>query len=41
MIRTIQIAKHILVQGVVESTAANGQICVRVGDKTYTGWPVS
>ena len=40
MIRTIRIASCISVQGVFEGQQANGNIVVRVGNKTYEGKPV-
>ncbi len=41
MIRTIVIGSCVLVQGVFVRNAGNGQIAVRVGDKVFSGPPVS
>ncbi|WP_281426500.1 hypothetical protein [Paracoccus bogoriensis] len=40
MIRTISISRYISIQGVFEGTAADGNIVVRVGSRTYEGRPV-
>lgn len=40
MIRTAQISSHILVQGIFEGTAANGNIIVRVDGRCFEGKPV-
>lgn len=41
MIRTILIGSYISVQGLFERIAPDGHIVVRVGDKTFSGRPVS
>lgn len=41
MIRTITIGTCISIQGIFEREAANGNIVVRIGSKTYEGKPVS
>ncbi|WP_347265722.1 hypothetical protein [Paracoccus sp. (in: a-proteobacteria)] len=40
MIRTITIGSCILVQGLFEREQANGNVVVRVGNRTYEGKPV-
>lgn len=40
MIRTITISSCVSVQGIFERQAANGNVVVRVGNKTYEGKPV-
>ena len=40
MLRTVLIGSCVSVQGTFVSALANGKIKVRVGDKTYVGWPV-
>lgn len=41
MIRTIAIGSHILVQGLFECLAPNGNMVVRIGTRTFVGRPVS
>lgn len=41
MIRTISIGSHVLVQGLFESLAPNGNMIVRIGTRTYEGKPVT
>lgn len=41
MIRTIVIGTCVFVQGLFERQAANGNIVVRVGSKTFEGRPVN
>ncbi|MBV1902925.1 MAG: hypothetical protein KUG58_04755 [Marinosulfonomonas sp.] len=41
MLRTILLGSCVYVQGIFVRNAANGKIMVRVGDRTYTGQPVS
>ena len=41
MIRTISIGGYILIQGLLEYVAPNGNMVVRVGGKTYEGKPIS
>ncbi|MCA0042102.1 hypothetical protein [Celeribacter litoreus] len=40
MIRSITLGKYISVQGQFVSEMANGNIQVRVGDKTFVGKPI-
>ena len=40
MIRTIIVGSCVSVQGMFERDLGNGQIAVRVGQKTYVGKPV-
>lgn len=40
MIRTISVGSYILIQGLFESMAPNGNMVVRVGTKTFEGKPV-
>ncbi|SCY48103.1 hypothetical protein [Paracoccus tibetensis] len=40
MIRTISIGSYISIQGFFEGLAANGNILVRVGSRTYEGKPI-
>ncbi len=41
MLRTITIGSCVSVQGVLVSKLSNGKIRIRVGEKTYEGFPVS
>lgn len=41
MIRTISVGSCILIQGLFERLAPNGNIVVRVGSLTYEGKPVT
>lgn len=41
MLKTILIGSCVLVQGVFVKSLADGMISVRVGDKVYSGKPVS
>ncbi|WP_068116098.1 translation initiation factor 2 [Tropicimonas marinistellae] len=41
MLRTITIGAHSSVQGVFVQDLKDGRILVRVGDRTYTGNPVT
>lgn len=41
MMRSISVGNYISVQGMFVREAANGNIVVRVGDKTFVGKPVS
>lgn len=40
MIRTIAIGSCILIQGIFERSVTNGNMIVRIGEKTYEGKPV-
>ncbi|WP_267895642.1 hypothetical protein [Paracoccus sediminilitoris] len=40
MIRTISVGSYISIQGLFEGSTADGNIRVRVGDRTYEGKPV-
>lgn len=40
MIRTVTIGDHLSVQGAFVRRLPNGRIVVRVGETTFTGWPV-
>lgn len=41
MIQTIILGSCVSVQGVYVKTLPDGKITVRVGQKLYTGWPVT
>ncbi|EAR53015.1 hypothetical protein OG2516_11146 [Oceanicola granulosus HTCC2516] len=41
MLRTILIGTCVSIQGILVRTLANGMLVVRVGDRIYTGRPVS
>ena len=41
MLRTIIIGSCISVQGILQKTLADGRIVVRVGERLFTGLPVS
>nr|WP_319248861.1 hypothetical protein [uncultured Celeribacter sp.] len=41
MMRSITLGKYISVQGHYVGEGENGRIVVRVGDKTFSGLPVS
>jgi len=41
MLRTIIVGKYISVQGICVRTLKNGQMEVRVGDRIFSGTPVS
>ncbi len=41
MLRTITIGSYISVQGTFVRKLPNGQIAVRVGDKVFSGYPVT
>lgn len=41
MIRTISVGSYILIQGLFERAAANGNIVVRVGQQTFEGKPIT
>ncbi len=41
MLRTIQLGKYISVQGVCVRSLPNGLMEVRVGDRIFSGTPVS
>lgn len=41
MIRTISVGSYILIQGLFERLAPNGNMVVRVGTRTFEGKPVS
>lgn len=41
MIRTISIGGYILIQGLFERLAPNGNMIVRVGGRTYEGKPIT
>lgn len=41
MIRTVSVGSYILIQGLFESQAPNGNMIVRVGGRTYEGKPVT
>ena len=40
MIRTITLGSCVSIQGQFEKALPDGRVCVRVGDKIYTGQPV-
>jgi len=40
MVKTISLGSCVSVQGMFIRKLANGKIVVRVGEKTYTGFPV-
>lgn len=40
MLRTIKIASHISVQGLLVGQMADGKIMVRVDEKTFVGYPI-
>ena len=40
MIRTISVGSYISVQGLFEGATSNGNILVRVGNRTFEGKPV-
>ncbi|CAM3384469.1 hypothetical protein PANO111632_17045 [Paracoccus nototheniae] len=40
MIRTISIGSYISIQGLFEGSSTNGNILVRVGDRTFEGKPI-
>ena len=40
MLRTIMLGSCVSVQGIVVRYLSNGKIIVRVGSKTYEGFPV-
>ncbi len=40
MLRTIAIGSCILIQGIFERSMKNGNVIVRIGEKTYEGKPV-
>ena len=41
MIRTISVGSYISIQGLFEGSTTDGNILVRVGNRTYEGKPVS
>ncbi|MFC2967013.1 hypothetical protein [Acidimangrovimonas pyrenivorans] len=41
MLRTITLGSCVSVQGTFVRNMANGKIAVRVGDKTFVGYPIS
>ena len=41
MLRTIMLGTCVLVQGLFVRQLADGRIAVRVGEMTYSGFPVS
>ena len=41
MLRTISLGSCVLVQGLVVGQMANGQIVVKVDEKTFVGYPVA
>ena len=41
MLRTITLSRHISVQGIFVRDLNDGRISVRVGDRLYTGSPVT
>lgn len=41
MLRTIIMGSCVSVQGIFVNALSDGKITVRVGDKLYSGWPVS
>lgn len=41
MLRTITVGHYISVQGIFERDLGNGQITVRVGERTYVGTPIA
>ncbi|SNR38853.1 hypothetical protein SAMN06265378_103140 [Paracoccus sediminis] len=41
MIRTIAVGSHILIQGLFECLAPNGNMVVRIGTRTFEGRPVT
>ncbi|WP_371224763.1 hypothetical protein [Roseovarius sp. 2305UL8-3] len=41
MLRTIRLGKYISVQGICVRTLPNGKMEVRVGDRIFSGVPVS
>ena len=41
MLRTIILGSCVSVQGLLEKTLPDGRISVRVGDRVFTGAPVS
>jgi hypothetical protein len=40
MLRTITIGSCVSIQGLMVAKLADGKIVVRVGDKTFAGYPV-
>jgi len=41
MLKTILLGSCVYVQGIFVQNVSNGKIMVRVGDRTYTGQPVT
>ncbi len=41
MIRTIVVGSCVSVQGTVIAQLPDGRVTIRVGDRTYTGYPVA
>jgi hypothetical protein len=40
MLKTIVVGSCMSVQGILEKTLPDGRICVRVGNRVFTGLPV-
>ncbi len=41
MLRTITLGSCVSVQGLLEKTLPDGRIAVRVGDRVFTGLPIT
>jgi len=41
MLQTVQIGSCVSVQGTFVRQLSNGQVTVRVGDKVFSGYPIS